>query len=302
MTNKQKTEDNWDVEEEKTVENYATEAAGAPEVELDPEDKVNVPEYHYTVQHDFEQDGEVVSAGTELVVKCKYCAVWKTPLEARGGKPLCAPGVKTDVEVNGTKHKWHMHEDRYSCQVHFVPKDVGDVLTHITANQFDLQMLRWSFTAITHLVKLQERLRAHYTKKKLPGVEKAIDNVIDFATLFTSEEQIAYVRPYIDYAREALKAAGKKKQGRRNTKFKSGDEVAWDNTAGPGRVRGFITSAGGATRLMTFMVHDENVAMLAPGNEGKALVWKRSQAEWMKLNPELICATPVVVDDEESGS
>ena len=305
MTDVEKTEDNWDDvvdEEEEEEEESEAEEAEDPEVELDPEDKVNVPEYYYTVQRDFPQDDTVIPAGTRIPVKCKYCAVWETPLEARGGKPLCAPGVKTDVTIKGAKHKWHMNKERYSCQTQFVPKDIEDVLTHITANPVDLRMLRWSFPAIKQLVKLQDRIRTYFMKNRLSDAEKTVDNVIDFATLFTSVEQIDYVRPYVDSVKDALRAANRKKALRRGTKFRTGDEVEWDNTAGDGRIHGFISSIGGATRLMTFMVHGENVAMLDPGNTSPVLMWKRSQAEWMKLNPKLICATPVIVNNEESGS
>jgi hypothetical protein len=295
--------ENWDdVVEEKSLEDHAMEADNDPELELDPEDSVNVPEYYYTVQSDFTQeDGAVVSAGTEIPVKCKHCAVWETPLAARGGKPLCAPGVKTDVTIAGAQHRWHMNAERYSCQAHFVPKDIAEVLTHITLNPIDAQMLRWSFPVVKQLVKLQERIRSYYKKNGLEGAEKAVDNVIDFATLFTSQEQATYVQPYVTKTLEALKAINKKKTKRRGAQFRSGDEVEWDNSAGPGRVRGFISSIGGAARLMTFMVHDENVQLLDPGNTRKALMWKRPQAEWLKLNPELIGATPVVtvVADEE---
>lgn len=293
MTDKQGNE-NWDdvVEEETAVE------VADPEVELDPEDGVNVPQYYYTTQTDFEQDGEVIPAGTKIPVKCKYCAVWETPLAVRGDRPLCGPGVKTGVTIAGAKHRWRMNEDRYSCQAHFVPKDIGDVLTYITADPVDVQMLQWTFPIVKHLVKLQERIRRYYKSKNLEGAEKAVDNAIDFATLFTSQEQADYVRPYVNSAREAIKAA-KKSRIRRGSQFRAGDEVEWDNTAGAGRVRGFISSIGGAARLMTLMVHGENVQLLDPGNTSPALLWKRPQVEWLKLNPKLLGATPVVVMDAD---
>jgi len=305
MTDKQK--DDWDdvdVDEEDTAEdtegwddetdpNEDTEAE--PEVELDPEDPLKFPTQYYTVQVPYQQDDQTIEAGTDIEIKCGNCAAWDAPLKARGNKPLCKPGAPCVLPASDgqePKH-WRMQDDRYSCQTHFIPKDMEDVLTHLTDDPDQVRMLLWAFPAIAQFVKLQQRIRQFHAKRG-GDPEKSIDNVLDFMQLFNSAQQQELVRPFIKRVVDGLSQSRKKKPGPSRTAFRSGDSVTWEIQPGKS-VEGFILSIGGRGKCVTIMVHGESVRALAPdGEHSGSIQWKRPVEEWKKMNPKLIASAPLV--------
>lgn len=297
--------DDWeDVEEWEEEDHVDTEE---PRVELDPDDALSVPQQYYTVQGGYKDlDGSEVEPGEQVEVKCGNCAVWEAPLKARSGKALCYPGRKIEIENDGDSRIWRMNSDRHSCQKYFVPRDMEGMLELITRNPSDLMVLRWAFPAIIKLVALQQRILTYYEKHELDGAEKAIDRVFDLVTLFSSEEQIDYVKPFILSVEKAVKAAQKRKT-RRKTRFRAHDVVTWDDTASGERVEGHVVSI--SRKFVRLEVRGENVKSLRPELAKKALAESptRSTADlrlplkldlttWRKRNPEL-ASRPIVLEE-----
>jgi len=291
----QEDETDWDESAEtETVEEV--EAPADPPVEVDPEDPIVFPEQFYEVQSSYEQGDQVIDAGTSIQIKCENCAVWEAPLQARGGKPLCRPGQPFLLPAKEGEEpvKWRMQRDRYSCQEHFIPQDMQDVLQFLTDDIDQVRMLLWCFPTLAKFVKLQNRVKRFHAKHG-GDAEKTINALLDFVVLFESEQQIQLVKPFIKRVVDGL-AATKKPRRTGKASFKAGDEVSWE--AQPGvRVQGFIRSIGGRNKNVTIIVTDPYVQKLAPGSTQKALQWQRPVTEWKQMSPEKVSSIPVVTDE-----
>ena len=270
-----------------------TEASKEPAVELDPEDPVEFPDQFYRVQASYEHDGEEIKSGTDIHIKCGNCAAWDAPLKARGNKPLCRPGQPFVLPASEGEEplKWRMQEDRYSCQTHFIPRDMEDLLSYLTDDLAQVKMLLWSFPAITQLVKLQQRIRT-YHEKRGGDPEKSFNTLVDFMLLFNSTQQQDLVRPFIKRVVVGLTASKRNKPKRAKTKFKVGDVVSWEVQPGK-RVEGFILRSGGRNKLITIVVAAPHVQVLCPGTT-KPVQWQRPLNEWEQMNPRIESSTPTV--------
>lgn len=281
----------WEDESEEQVDE--TE----PQIEVDPNDPVRFPEKFYTVQMAYEQAGKVIEAGTDIQVKCANCAAWDAPLGARNGKPLCRPGRTAIVNVDGDAHEWRMAEERYSCQMHFIPKDMDEFLQHMRDDLEYVKMLRWSWPAIQKLVKLQERVQS-YCGRNNRDADKTINSVLDFVALFTSQQQIDYTKPFVKAIIEGLQQT-KPKTTRRRSAFQPGDVVSWEVSPGGPRAEGFIRTIGrGRNANIIILVSGEHVQTLSPEETSSNIQWQRPLAEWKKMDPQRVAATPVVSDQD----
>lgn len=289
-----------DLNNEESIE---TEGAKTePEIEMDPEDPVQFPDQFYKVQQNYQHEGETIEAGTDIQIKCGNCAAWDAPLKAREDKPLCRPGLPflLPSQDGEEPQRWRMQEDRYSCQTHFIPKDMEDVLQFFTGDLDQIRMLLWSFPVLVRFVKLQQRIIKHHEKNG-GDAEKSINTVIDFMVLFSSEEQMKLVKPFVKRIADGLvetRRTKKKKKTRKRTAFRPGDEVSWQTEAGK-EVRGFIRTIGGRNKNVTIIVTAPYVEVLTPGAEQNAIQWQRPVAEWKQMNPQKVAATPVMTDQQD---
>ena len=292
--------DDVDTEEPEQETEEATEqdAAPEPQVELDPEDPIEFPEQFYDVQEDYEHEGQTIAAGTSVPIKCANCAAWEAPLQARGGKPLCRPGQSFGLPVKAGEEpkKWRMQENRYSCQTHFIPKDMEDVLPLLTNDPDQVKMLLWAFPAVAALVKLIERIQQHH--KKVGGdPEKSLNRTIDFLLLFRSQQQQQLVKPFIKMVSKQLTERKPKKLARRKDSFKSGDNVSWEVAGSSGaRAEGFIQTIGGRGNLVTIIVAGPSVQVLCPDSTQNAIRWQRPVPEWKEMDPKVLSTTPIVTE------
>lgn len=267
-------EDNWDdfddegetaePAEEPPAEEPAEDPA--PQVDVDPEDTNAFPPQYYTTMLPYEEGGQEIPAGTQIQVKCENCAVWEAPLAARDGKPLCKPGYPIEVKTSeGEERKWRMAAHRFSCQNHFVPKDIEDVLAYVTADPDMVRCLAWAFSAIESFCKLQDRIRKHAEKSDLGDQTEIINTVAEFILLFQSQEQAQYVKPLIKHVHKNLQAKHKPKATKKaKASFQPGAEVDWDDPGSGQRVSGTICTIGGPKRLITLLVSGEGAAALKP--------------------------------------
>jgi len=264
-------DESWDEEEEASTEEVP--------VDIDPEDESIFPERFYTTTTNGPVNGKDVPAGTQISVRCENCAVWKTPLSACGGKALCKPGLPAVVPLgeDGTEtHKWRMAPHRFSCQQYFIPTELSEVLTHVTADPDYVRGVLWAFPAIKALTKLQERIASYYEKHNLGDPTKTTEGVLDFALLFSSPEQAEYVKPFVKYVYENIKKRRTTAAARPKAAFQAGAEVTWDDPGTGKRVSGIIRSIGGAQRLITLLVSGVDAQTLQP----------EFAADWLEKNPD----------------
>ncbi len=269
-----------------------------PQVELDPEDPIEFPDQFYDVQEEYEYEGRTVQVGTSVQIKCANCAAWEAPLQARGGKPLCRPGQSfgLPVKVGEEPKKWRMQANRYSCQTHFIPKDMDDVLTLLTDDADQVKMLMWTFPTIVKLVKLVKRVQQHHEKNG-GDPEVSLNHVIDFLLLFRSEQQHDLVKPFIKMVSKQLSTKKPKAPARRKDSFKSGDSVSWDIPGTGKRAEGFILTIGGRGNLVTIMVTGESIKLLNPDATQPAVKWRRPVQEWKDMNPRIELTAPLVTEE-----
>jgi hypothetical protein len=319
-------EENWDDFDEETEDTDQDEEVGTedkttgdkteagPSVDVDPDDTVTFPPQYYTTMVSYLDGDQEVPAGTQLQVKCENCAVWETPLEARGGKPLCKPGYPIEVKTDeGEERKWRMAAHRFSCQKHFVPKEIEDALSYVTSDVDLVRGLAWAFPAIEAFGKLQDRIRKHAEKNGLGDQTETIETVAEFMMLFRSYEQAQYVKPLIKHVHKNLQAK-KKPASKAKSSFQPGAEVEWDDAGSGQRVSGTIRTIGGPKKLITLLVSGEDAAALKPKyaqkwqeeNEGESLnnlviQVRYSYQEWKDERNPSVKSEAVVFDFTDDG-
>ncbi|KKN30882.1 hypothetical protein LCGC14_0829570 [marine sediment metagenome] len=299
----QEDEDDWsDIggsEEDGNEDVAAVAEATEPPVEVDPEDPVQFPEQYYDVQMTYHVGDETIKAGTSVPIRCSNCAAWEAPLAARGGKSLCRPGKPFELPVKKGEdlRQWFMQEDRYSCQTHFIPQDMEDVLPMLTEDQDQIRILLWAFPVITKLVQLQNRIRKHCSKNDLDA-EKYINTVVDFMLLFSSAQQQKLIKPFIKAVAKGLATRKKKKKlPRKKSSFRAGDQVVWEVWPGQS-IEGYISSIGGRNKNVTIVVSPPHTELLAPGST-KPVRWQRPVAEWKKMKPQKLDSLPLLTGAQD---
>lgn len=238
-----------------------------PEDDQDDTDEVVPPQY-YTVVNGFSLDGEDYQPGQKIEVKCRFCAMWNTPLAAKGGKPMCYPGLKTSFNISDDETaEWRMQEDRFSCQQHFVPLDIPEVVQYFKADADDVAALKFALPIATAITNAQTKFEKYIEKSNIDATkaDDLLDTINNFAHVFTTSEQIDYVRPLISFLLKKLRAK-QRRQGAapgRRASFVAGDEVLWTGRNGQ-ELRGLVLKAGGPKKTITLMVQGKTAEVLYP--------------------------------------
>lgn len=307
--------------ETEVVEEQPTTSAPAPEdvpIELDPEDPDAVPEQFYTVQYGYEKGDTTVEPGTQIEVKCADCALWEAELSAFGGKPLCAPGVRTTVQIKDQEFNWRMHEGRYSCQSRFVPMELDGLLEYVTADAHDTKILLMAIATAKRVVQLQDRVRKYCARNGLENREQQmLRNMLDVLVMFDSLEQIKYVEPFLSHAYKLLKAKEQQRKAPTQAKkqiFRGGDQVSWLSRQGGPRVSGMIRVVKNGQKTIVVTASGKNAQTLQPTaadawqeqNPDAHISTFRIEVEydkvlWKKLDPQQKASTPLfrVAADEQ---
>jgi hypothetical protein len=304
-------EDSEDIEDE-VDDSDGSEDEDEPEDDQDDTDEVVPPQY-YTVVNGFSLDGEDYQPGQKIEVKCRFCAMWNTPLAAKGGKPMCYPGLKTSFNISDDETaEWRMQEDRFSCQQHFVPLDIPEVVQYFKADADDVAALKFALPIATAITNAQTKFEKYIEKSNIDATkaDELLDTINSFAHVFTTSEQIEYVRPLISFLLKKLRAK-QRRQGAapgRRASFVAGDEVLWTGRNGQ-ELRGLVLKAGGPKKTITLMVQGKTAEVLYPKqvaqrrqddpNARVAFKYEVLIADFNTMNPKVTSEAMMVAEEVE---
>jgi hypothetical protein len=303
-------EEEADDEEEDSDDEEEEEADDEEEDSDDIDSKVN--KQHYTVVNGFELGGKTFKPGQVINVACKYCALWNTPIAAKGGKCLCYAGAKVTFSLNEEEDiEWRMQPDRYSCQRYFVPLDVPDVVAFLKDDVHSVAVLRYALPIASAIASAQGKFGTYVEKNKIDDsvADTLLGTINDFAQLFTSAEQIAYVRPLLPFLTKKLRAKHKAKAAGRKAAYAPGDDVSWTDRNTGGTVSGLVRTVGGPKKVISLLVSGKHAETLRPkfvaakkAENPKARVTflvTYKMEDWATMNPQTISEAIVYDAPEE---
>lgn len=190
----------------------------------------------YVVQRGFTVEGKTYHPGDTIMVKCKYCALWK---KEWGGKVRCHPEKEWD---DGTK----MSADKYSCESFFICKELEPELDNfLSMDHREVLTVRHMLTAAKHLLATELWVNKKYADEDGANPFAIFLNAKGFITSFTNVDQLdlseAFIRTYANIMADRAKMAARSRKTRApKIKFGRGDWVEWTDTVTQQQVKGII--------------------------------------------------------------
>ena len=224
--------------------------AAAPMVETETDDPEEEPkaeapaaaeasmrdgETTYIVQRGFTVEGRTYHPGDTIMVKCKYCALWR---KEWGNKVRCSPDLKWD---DGT----FMNAEKYSCESFFICKELEPELdAFLTMDLPEILTVRRMLGAAKQLLAVEGWIRKRFVKNADVNPAEVFLNAKGFVTSFTNADQLwlseDFIRTYANLMAKKAKENATRKPRAKRPSFGRGDWVEWTDSKTQQRVKGII--------------------------------------------------------------
>lgn len=248
------------------------EEKSLPYLDEVPADAVQ-PRY-YTVQQSYQDEDNVVLAGTDIEIKCSNCAMWDQVVNThiKTKQPMCRYGRKIAVTVDGKRIVWGMHPDRHSCQIWFLPKDLGLAISEIPQDRSEAFAARNVLYVVKHLIQNRQKVQKWYQQyDPKSNSDEAFDKFLPYLGAFETKEQYRWFRPLLRQLIYLYKEKRRRHRMRQNAFFK-GDVVSWRDPDSGQRLRGKILTVGGRLGEVTLAVDRDYAQRLDRGPKLSAVV------------------------------